>query len=122
MLTSTFSALLQAHFALNPNDLNFLRHDAPLHPTRVQSHMKHVPGYLKPRIAHIAGTSSGSTSAVPEGASEPKTGADPLVPFHKPGRGRGRGRGGRGGGRGGGRTLGGPGGGRKKDPLKTFKS
>lgn len=122
------SEKLKAHFALNPNDLNFLRHDGPLHPTRVQSHMKHVPGYLMPRISTLAGSAasanaSAAASGVPEGASEPRQGADPLVPFNKPGRGRGRGRGGRGGGGGGRRSLGGPGGGQKKrDPLKTFKS
>lgn len=94
--------------------------------------MKHVPGYLMPRIANIAGSAAAAASAaggpiVPEGASQPRQGAEPLVPFYKPGtRGRGRGRGGRGGGGGGRRSLGGPGGGagggKKKDPLKTFKS
>lgn len=88
--------------------------------------MKHVPGYLMPRISTLAGSAvsaSAAASGVPEGASEPRQGADPLVPFNKPGRGRGRGRGGRGGGGSGRRSLGGPGGGAKKrDPLKTFKS
>ncbi|KAH9967565.1 hypothetical protein BC827DRAFT_1264360 [Russula dissimulans] len=31
-----------AHFEDNPNDLEYLKHK-PLHPTRVQPHMKHVP-------------------------------------------------------------------------------
>lgn len=34
-------------------DLDFLRHDKPLHPTRIQPHMKHVPKYLLPRIAPV---------------------------------------------------------------------
>jgi ATP-dependent RNA helicase DDX56/DBP9 len=42
---------LKAHFEDNPNDLEFLKHDKPLHPTRVQSHMKHVPKYLIPKDA-----------------------------------------------------------------------
>ncbi|OBZ66789.1 ATP-dependent RNA helicase DBP9 [Grifola frondosa] len=46
---------LKAHFEDNPYDLEYLRHDKPLHPTRVQSHMKHVPKYLLPRIAPVPG-------------------------------------------------------------------
>ncbi|TCD69460.1 ATP-dependent DNA/RNA helicase [Steccherinum ochraceum] len=42
---------LKAHFEDNPHDLEYLRHDKPLHPTRVQSHMKHIPKYLLPKIA-----------------------------------------------------------------------
>ncbi|KAH9973539.1 P-loop containing nucleoside triphosphate hydrolase protein [Lactifluus volemus] len=34
----------------NPNDFEYLKHDKPLHPTRVQPHMKHVPKYLMPKI------------------------------------------------------------------------
>lgn len=99
--------LRQAHFEDNPLDLEYLRHDKPLHPTRVQAHMKHVPKYLLPRIMPVSGTET-------EGASsaEVKPG---FVPFKKEGsrgRGRGRGRGGRGGG--------GRGGKRKSDPLKKF--
>ncbi|KAF7983361.1 hypothetical protein HWV62_22343 [Athelia sp. TMB] len=101
---------LKAHFEDNPLDLEYLRHDKPLHPTRIQSHMKHVPKYLLPRIAPVPGG---------EGATEEVTpSAHPggFVPFKKTdgrGRGRGRGRGGRGGG-------GGRGGKKKSDPLKKF--
>ncbi|KAJ7210448.1 ATP-dependent RNA helicase dbp9 [Mycena pura] len=97
---------LKAHFEDNPLDLQYLRHDKPLHPTRVQPHMKHVPKYLLPRIAPVAG-------GEPEA---PVGGKNGFVPFKKDGmrggaRGRGRGRGGRGAGRGGKK---------KTDPLKKF--
>ncbi|TFK39929.1 P-loop containing nucleoside triphosphate hydrolase protein, partial [Crucibulum laeve] len=97
---------LKAHFEDNPLDLEFLRHDKPLHPTRVQPHMKHVPKYLLPRIAAVPGAE--------EAEARPSKG---FIPFKKDsarGRGRGRGRGGRGGGNGG------RGGKKKSDPLKKF--
>lgn len=47
------SEKLKAHFEDNPLDLEYLRHDKPLHPMRVQSHMKHVPKYLLPRVVPI---------------------------------------------------------------------
>jgi len=102
---------LKAHFEDNPLDLEYLRHDKPLHPTRVQPHMKHVPKYLLPRIAPVSG------AEVAEGSTAGES-SEGFVPFNKNGargRGRGRGRGGRGG-------RGGPAGrGRKKaDPLKKF--
>ncbi|CAL1715452.1 unnamed protein product [Somion occarium] len=98
------SEKLKAHFEDNPNDLEYLRHDKPLHPTRVQSHMKHVPKYLLPRIAPVAATESS------EGNQEVG-----FVPFKKNSstRGRGRGRGGRG-------SNGGRGGRKKADPLRKF--
>lgn len=43
----------KAHFEDNPNDYEFLKHDKPLHPMRQQPHLKHVPGYLMPRIAGV---------------------------------------------------------------------
>ncbi|OZJ05610.1 hypothetical protein BZG36_01467 [Bifiguratus adelaidae] len=49
------SEKLKAHFEDNPKDLAFLRHDKTLHPTRVQSHMKHIPSYLMPKIAGPSG-------------------------------------------------------------------
>ncbi|PPR00522.1 hypothetical protein CVT26_009908 [Gymnopilus dilepis] len=99
---------LKAHFEDNPLDLEFLRHDKPLHPTRVQPHMKHIPKYLLPRIAPVPG-------APAEGEVEQHSKG--FVPFKKDsarGKGRGRGRGGRGGGHGG------RGGKKKSDPLKKF--
>ena len=97
----------QAHFEDNPLDLEFLRHDKPLHPTRIQPHMKHVPKYLLPRIAPVSG--SGDNAGYEDETSKPKG----FVPFKKDsarGRGRGRGRAGRGG----------RGGKKKSDPLKKF--
>jgi len=67
----------QAHFEDNPLDLEYLRHDKPLHPTRVQTHMKHVPKYLLPRIAVVPGV-DGETS----GSGNQPTG---FVPFKKTG-------------------------------------
>ncbi|KAF8817474.1 DEAD-domain-containing protein [Phlegmacium glaucopus] len=96
---------LKAHFEDNPLDLEYLRHDKPLHPTRVQSHMKYVPKYLLPRIAPVSGDDGG------DGGVTTKD----FVPFKKESvRGKGRGRG-----RGRGRSNGGRGG-KKSDPLKKF--
>ncbi|KII87479.1 hypothetical protein PLICRDRAFT_112977 [Plicaturopsis crispa FD-325 SS-3] len=98
---------LKAHFEDNPLDLEYLRHDKPLHPTRVQTHMKYVPKYLLPRIAAVPGASGETETAVHEKPAG-------FVPFKKDnGRGRGRGRG-----RGG--SRGGRGGRKKSDPLKKF--
>ncbi|KAL0060878.1 ATP-dependent DNA/RNA helicase [Marasmius tenuissimus] len=102
---------LKAHFEDNPLDMEFLRHDKPLHPTRIQPHMKHVPKYLLPRTTLPA-------TASMEGETEQRERKEStgFVPFRKDtarGRGRGRGRGGRGGGK--------SDRGRKKaDPLKKF--
>lgn len=84
-------------------DLEYLRHDKPLHPARVQPHMKYVPRYLLPR-----------STAVP---AEDKGHAESLgfVPF-KRGTPRGKAKRGRG-------SLknGSNGSGRKKsDPLRKF--
>ncbi|KAI0917991.1 hypothetical protein AcW1_006982 [Taiwanofungus camphoratus] len=106
------SEKLKAHFEDNPNDLEYLRHDKPLHPTRVQSHMKHVPKYLLPRIAPVAGGEGGGDTDSQGGGGEVG-----FVPFNKRG-GRGRGRG-RGQGRGGRGAFGGRGK-KKSDPLKKF--
>jgi len=90
---------LKAHFEDNPLDLEYLRHDKPLHPTRIQSHMKHVPKYLLPRIAPVPGSQPDPMDERPKG----------LVPFKKVspktrgGHNR-RGRGGK----------------KKSDPLKKF--
>ncbi|KAF9466046.1 P-loop containing nucleoside triphosphate hydrolase protein [Collybia nuda] len=98
---------LKAHFEDNPLDLEFLRHDKPLHPTRVQPHMKHVPKYMLPRIAPVPGTEMEPSIEKPAG----------FIPFRKDntrGRGRGRGRGGRN------APSSGRGGKKKSDPLKKF--
>ncbi|KAG8951846.1 ATP-dependent DNA/RNA helicase [Tulasnella sp. 424] len=93
------SEKLKAHFEDNPLDLDYLRHDQPLNPARIQPHMKDVPQYLLPRAAQ-------STT------SETDLG---FVPFSK-GRGRGRG-GGRAGRRSGSRDQRSK---KKRDPLKHF--
>ena len=43
------SQKLKAYFEDNPKDLQVLRHDRTLHPTKVQPHMKNVPDYLVPQ-------------------------------------------------------------------------
>ncbi|KAL5512982.1 DBP9 [Sanghuangporus vaninii] len=96
------SEKLKAHFDDNPLDLEYLRHDKPLHPTRVQPHMKHVPKYLMPRVGSASGEIMTETNEM-----EPS-----FVPFRKnSGRGRG-GRGGRSGHRRGPKQ--------KSDPLRKF--
>jgi ATP-dependent RNA helicase DDX56/DBP9 len=95
----------QVHFEDNPLDLDYLRHDKPLHPTRIQPHMKHVPKYLLPRIAPVEGTHTEDIIGREVAG---------FVPFKKAAvRGRGRGRGGS-------RRTGSRGGKKKSDPLKKF--
>lgn len=89
------SEKLKSHFAANPLDLSYLRHDTPLHPTRQQTHLKHVPNYLMPKIA-----------ALPAGGDVIDHAG---VGFSRRGRGGHRGRGGRG-------SKSGKG--KKVDPLK----
>ncbi|KAJ8518549.1 hypothetical protein ONZ45_g4381 [Pleurotus djamor] len=105
------SEKLKAHFEDNPLDLEYLRHDKPLHPTRIQAHMKHVPKYLLPRIAPVSTDGVDATDDSNANADKSKPG---FVPFRKEAsRGRGRGRGGK--------MRGGSRGGKKKsDPLRKF--
>jgi ATP-dependent RNA helicase DDX56/DBP9 len=107
---------LKAHFEDNPLDLEYLRHDKPLHPTRVQPHMRHVPKYLMPKMAPTPSTME-EGQAAPEQKSDADAGFVPFSKVAARGRGRGRGRGGRGGARGG---ASGRGGKKKSDPLKKF--
>ncbi|KAI5475414.1 ATP-dependent rna helicase dbp9 [Pseudohyphozyma bogoriensis] len=99
------SEKLKAHFEDNPRDLAFLRHDKPLHPSRVQPHLKHVPGYLMPRIAAVSGEGGAAEKTTAEGSVG-------MVPFHKPGKGGKGGRGGK-------SARGGKG--KREDPLKGGK-
>ncbi|KAI8837085.1 P-loop containing nucleoside triphosphate hydrolase protein [Chytridium lagenaria] len=92
------SEKLKAHFEDNPKDLQALRHDKPLHPSRVQSHMKHVPDYLMPKRS----TSSSAVGHVPfrmdskrKVRGKPRGGGQASGSFRKPGK--------------------------KSDPLKVFK-
>ena len=41
-----FCLFSKAYFEDNPRDLQVLRHDKDLHPTRIQPHLKNVPEYL----------------------------------------------------------------------------
>ncbi|KAL8278607.1 hypothetical protein RQP46_008899 [Phenoliferia psychrophenolica] len=116
------SEKLKAHFEDNPRDLAFLRHDKTLHPSRVQPHLKHVPGYLMPRIAAVGAsgeaTAPGASKASGDGSVDALS-SNSRVPFHKPKRGGGVTRGGRSaGGRGGSR---GGHGNKREDPLKGGK-
>ena len=60
------SEALKAHFEENPRDLEYLRHDRALHPARVQAHMRHIPSYLRPRIASLPGTAQSHVGYVPK--------------------------------------------------------
>lgn len=53
------SEKLKSHFENNPADLRALRHDKPLHPARVQPHLKHVPKYLLPKAGANLGSENG---------------------------------------------------------------
>lgn len=43
------SEKLRSHFEDNPKDLEALKHDKVLHPSRVQPHLRHIPSYLVPK-------------------------------------------------------------------------
>ncbi|CAG8482342.1 3916_t:CDS:10 [Ambispora leptoticha] len=97
------SEKLKSHFEDHPKDLNFLRHDKPLHPTRVQTHLKDIPTYLMPRI---------KTLRVPDTTTEGTSSNVGYVPYHKTSTNRYR-------------KHKGPkfaGQKRKNDPLKTYKT
>ncbi|KAH6668946.1 P-loop containing nucleoside triphosphate hydrolase protein [Halenospora varia] len=91
------SEKLKRHFEENPEDLHHLRHDGELRSARVQSHMRHVPEYL-----------------LPEGGKKAITGDVGFVGLRKSSENKFR-RGKMG--KKGGKKVGG----RKMDPLKTFK-
>ncbi|CAO3563685.1 unnamed protein product [Mortierella alpina] len=55
------SEKLRAHFEDKPKDLEYLRHDKTLHPTRVQPHMKHVPDYMMPKVQAVSSQKIGET-------------------------------------------------------------
>ncbi|KAF9198155.1 ATP-dependent DNA/RNA helicase [Haplosporangium sp. Z 27] len=61
------SEKLRAHFEDKPKDLEYLRHDKTLHPTRVQAHMKHVPEYMMPKVQAVSSQKIGET---PEGLGQ----------------------------------------------------
>jgi ATP-dependent RNA helicase DDX56/DBP9 len=120
---------LKAHFEDNPTDLEYLRHDKVLHPTRVQAHLKHIPGYLMPRIRGTKTTQIAEGDAV-EGKGGETNESNKRVRTEEDGVGfvsfgskkhQHSGRGGRGRGRGrGGMTRGGGPMRKRNDPLRKF--
>ncbi|KAF9898730.1 ATP-dependent DNA/RNA helicase [Lobosporangium transversale] len=96
------SEKLRAHFEDKPKDLEFLRHDKTLHPTRVQPHMKHVPEYMMPRVQAVSTEKVGETSL----------GLGPVTYKKKPQNSVRKARQNKG--------KGAHGGGKKNDPLKKF--
>ncbi|KAG5933067.1 ATP-dependent DNA/RNA helicase, partial [Claviceps sorghi] len=89
------SEKLKRYFEENPAEVNHLRHDGELRTARQQSHLKHVPEYLLPKEGK-------------KGLTAAEIG---FVPLRKPGKLRTHRKG---------KTL--KRGGRKGDPLKTFKA
>ncbi|KAI7872806.1 P-loop containing nucleoside triphosphate hydrolase protein [Spinellus fusiger] len=69
------SEKLKAHFEDKPKDLDFLRHDQALQPSKVHEHMKHIPSYLMPRIAI-------PNALAVDQASSPMVGSVANVPFN----------------------------------------
>ncbi|KAI8451674.1 P-loop containing nucleoside triphosphate hydrolase protein [Phakopsora pachyrhizi] len=132
------SEKLKSHFEENPNDLLFLKHDKPLHPTRIQPHMKHIPSYLVPKITAVPITQEQQKSQTihnnqdlsekrEEGIETKRTDEQGVkdIRFNKRdgSKNMNRNRGGnnqRGRGSSRGKSRGG-GSGRRKDPLKSFK-
>ncbi|KAI8807136.1 P-loop containing nucleoside triphosphate hydrolase protein [Cladochytrium replicatum] len=94
------SEKLKAHFEDNPQDLQALRHDLPIHSHRVQPELKHIPTYLMPKKKPGAN----------EEVSEDKGPRVRQVPFKKDGRRK----------RGGGRPPIGGAARKRADPLKSF--
>jgi ATP-dependent RNA helicase DDX56/DBP9 len=92
------SEKLKRHFEENPGDLHHLRHDGELRAARVQSHLKHVPDYLLPEGGRKA-ISAGENGFV--GFRKVTDGKNRRTRVNK---GRGK-----------------KAGGRKIDPLKSFK-
>ncbi|KAL3956053.1 hypothetical protein ACCO45_008899 [Purpureocillium lilacinum] len=95
------SEKLKRYFEENPSEINHLRHDGELRTARQQAHLKHIPDYLLPKEGKKALT-------------EDDIG---FVPLRKGGKARGHRKGKGTNKRGGFRA-----GGRKSDPLKTFKA
>ncbi len=56
------SEKLKSHFDDNPTDMDALKHDHPLHPARIQEHMRHIPVYLLPKKGERAAVNADETS------------------------------------------------------------
>lgn len=96
------SEKLKRHFEENPGDLHHLRHDGELRPARVQPHMKHVPEYLLPEGGKKAFT-PGDSGFIGLG----KSSENRIRKARMANRAKGKGK---------------KAGGRKMDPLKTFRA
>ena len=96
------SEKLKRHFEENPTELQQLRHDGELHAARIQHHLKHVPDYLLPRRSK-QGLTGGDLPHVGFG----KTSENRIEKSRMHNKVRGRNA---------------RGGGKKIDPLKTFKA
>jgi len=121
------STKLKSHFEENPNDLMFLKHDKPLHPTRIQPHMKHVPSYLIPKITNLPIRQQDQPQDPTQGPSNNLPNEPALkTSFHKNSNrarhplNRKSARGGNARGNARGAARGASRGGRKKNPLKSF--
>lgn len=102
------SEKLKAYFEDNPRDLQVLRHDKDLHPTRIQPHLKNVPEYLVPPTLRPSMAKSSrkrrrpfiSSQKNPHTAHSKKRKMDPLKSFkyqrHQPKGSKGHGKGKRG--------------------------
>ncbi|KAF9097142.1 ATP-dependent DNA/RNA helicase [Mortierella sp. GBA35] len=99
------SEKLRAHFEDKPKDLEYLRHDKTLHPTRVQAHMKHVPDYMMPKVQAVSTEKIGDAEGLGQINLKKKT-QNSVRKARQ--------------GKGGQRNGGGGGGGKKNDPLKKF--
>lgn len=85
------------YFEENPSEVNHLRHDGELRTARQQAHLKHIPDYLLPKDGKRALTED-------EVGFVPLRRRDGKMRSHRKGRG--------------GKKVGG----RRGDPLKTFKA
>ncbi|KAG9071014.1 ATP-dependent DNA/RNA helicase [Linnemannia hyalina] len=98
------SEKLRAHFEDKPKDLEYLRHDKTLHPTRVQAHMKHVPDYMMPKVQAVSSEKIGEAEGLGHINFKKKTQNSVRVSRQNKRHGGG----------------GGGSGGKKNDPLKKF--
>jgi ATP-dependent RNA helicase DDX56/DBP9 len=71
----------QTHFEARPQDLHLLRHDKPLHQSRGQAHLKHVPTYLLPEGARPPKEKVWAPYNKPKKDGKKKQGRDPMKSF-----------------------------------------
>ncbi|KAN0061270.1 ATP-dependent DNA/RNA helicase [Thecaphora frezii] len=87
------SERLKAHFEDNPTDLAYLRHDKILGKTsRVQSHMKHIPSYLRPRILGIKPNPNAAPPTTGSAEASDGKGKKQFIPKRNPHNKKGKGK------------------------------